>query len=72
MKLKKDQIIKKMQNGYVLCKLQSFYTSYYLWNGSDGWGGSTIFNIDQRSISTIIKMCKVDSNGKYELQEIFK
>jgi len=71
MKLKKHRIFEKMQNGYVLCKLKSnaFPNFYYLY---DAIKGHCIDDIDMRSVHSILKMCKVNSKGDYELNQIFK
>lgn len=67
MKLKKHRIIVEMQNGYVLCKLQSysFPDSYFLYNKKME---QAYHELDMRCIPTIIKMCEVNSEGDYALK----
>jgi hypothetical protein len=78
MKLKKHRIIYRLQNGYVLCKADfkhynlksnSYTNFYWLYNPKTK---HSIDDIDMRSVPSILKMCKVDSKGNYELQQIFK
>jgi len=38
----------------------------------DAIKGHCIDDIDMRSVPSILKMCKVNSKGDYELQQIFK